>query len=59
MPARPKKGLLDFGRRDLTWLLAKVPLITMCKLAYMIVASKYKGHGMALIDSKRGRSITD
>ena len=47
----------NYGRKDISWLLDKVPLETKFKLAYLVVASKYKGHGTAMIS--RGNAEYD
>ncbi len=53
--------LTDYGQKDLSWLLHDAPLSTVYKLAYMVVAFKYRGHGTAMSDLKKkgGFPISD
>ena len=48
---------INYCRKDISWLLDKVPLETKFKLAYLVVAGKYKEHGTALSDLKKKRGI--
>ena len=47
----------DYGRKDLSWLLNNAPLSTIYKLAYLVVASKYRGHGTAMSDLKKEKGF--